>query len=92
VPPASRWRERDPQAAARLSAARAAINSLAGQHTVLAQNLLASAVIRGLAWQPPRPADRAAVAARLAELGARPWQIELTAAALAEALAAAPAQ
>ena len=57
------------------------------QHTVLAQNLLASDVIRRLAWQPPQPLDETAVRARLAEIGARPWQVDLTAAALTAALA-----
>lgn len=89
MPPASRWRDRDPDAAARLAAARAAIIELAERHTVLGQNLLASEVVRRLAWQPPAPVDARAVRERLAELGARPWQIELTAAVLAEALASA---
>jgi ribonuclease D len=87
VPAASRWRDRDPAAAARLAAAREAINAVAQQHTVLAQNLLASDVVRRLCWQPPEPADRDAVAARLTDLGARPWQVQLTSAALADALA-----
>ena len=34
---------------------------------MLAQNLLASDVIRRLAWQPPQPADEDAVRERLAE-------------------------
>lgn len=89
VPAASRWRDRDPAAAARLAAARAAVTGIAQQHTVLAQNLLASDVIRRLCWQPPPNTDRATIAARLTELGARPWQVDLTAAALATALTAA---
>ena len=87
IPAPSRWRERDPQAAARLTAARAVVNAIAEQHAVLPQNLLASDVIRRLAWSPPPNPDAAAVADRLAELGARPWQVELTAAAVAAALA-----
>ena len=54
---------------------------------MLAQNLLASDVVRRLCWQPPMPVTEATIRDRLAELGARPWQIELLAAALAEALA-----
>lgn len=87
IPPPSRWRDRDPAAAERLARCRAVIAELAERHAVLAQNLLASDVVRGLAWQPPRPADEPAVQARLAESGARPWQIELTAARLSAALA-----
>ena len=86
MPPASRWRDRDPEAAARLAACREAVNLLAEEHSVLAQNLLASDVIRRLCWSPPEPADETAVRERLAVLGARPWQIELTAQALAAAL------
>jgi ribonuclease D len=86
MPPASRWRDRDPEAAARLAACREAVNLIAETNAVLAQNLLASDVIRRLCWTPPAPVDEAAVRERLAELGARPWQIELTAQALAAAI------
>jgi ribonuclease D len=88
IPPPSRWRDRDPAAADRLARSREVIAHLAEEHTVLAQNLLASDVVRRLAWQPPQPADETAVRERLAEYGARPWQIDLTAPALPAALAA----
>jgi ribonuclease D len=90
MPPPSRWRDRDPAAADRLARCREAVTLLATEHDVLAQNLLASDVVRRLAWQPPQPLDEPAVRARLAAAGARPWQIELTGAALAAALAAPP--
>jgi ribonuclease D len=90
IPPASRWRDRDPVAAARLARARDVVVQLAEAHDVLAQNLLASDVIRRLAWEPPDPLDEAAVRARLAALDARPWQIDLTAGGLTAALAAPP--
>jgi ribonuclease D len=91
IPPASRWRDHNPIAATRLTACRAAVSRLAGAHSVLTQNLLASDVIRQLAWEPPQPLTLAAVRGRLTELGAREWQIELTAAALLDALEAKPA-
>ena len=91
MPATARWRDRDPVAAARLAAAREVIAELAEQHRVLAQNLLASDVVRRLCWEPPAPLEPAVVAGRLAELGARPWQIELTAERLATALATAAA-
>jgi ribonuclease D len=87
IPPPARWRDRDPVAADRLVRSRAVVARLAEQHTVLAQNLLASDIVRRLAWQPPSPCDEAAVRERLAEAGARPWQIELTAPELTTALA-----
>lgn len=86
VPPPARWRERDPEAADRLASARAVVAHLAETHQVLAQNLLASDVVRRLAWAPPSPLDPTAVRERLAELGARPWQIDLTAELLVAAL------
>jgi ribonuclease D len=87
VPAPARWRERDPAAAARLAAARAVIAALAERHTVLAQNLLASDVVRQLCWKPPAPLTEDTVRARLHELGARPWQVDLCASPLATALA-----
>lgn len=86
VPPASRWRDRAPEAAERLARCRAVIAGLAERYRVLAHNLLASDAVRQLAWQPPQPATEGAVRAALARLGARPWQIDLTSAALADAL------
>jgi ribonuclease D len=87
VPATARWRERDPAAAARLAAARAVVAEIAEQHTVLAQNLLASEVVRQLCWKPPEPLNEDTIRARLLALGARPWQIELSAGPLAAALA-----
>jgi ribonuclease D len=86
MPATSRWRERDPAAAARLAAARQVVNQLSEEHSVLAQNLLASDVLRRLCWAPPSPVDEQSVRARLVDLGARPWQIDLTAAPLGQAL------
>jgi len=86
VPPASRWRDRAPEAADRLARCRAAVAGLSQQHQVLGQNLLASDVLRTLAWSPPQPPSEDAIRATLTRLGARPWQVDLTSAALAEAL------
>jgi ribonuclease D len=89
-PPPHRWAERDPAAAARLARCREVVNRLAGAHAVPPENLLAPDAVRRLAWAPPEPADVAAVAAALKEYGARPWQIELTAAELTAALPPPP--
>ena len=88
VPPAHRWAERDPAAASRLARARAAVARVAVAHALPVENLLEPAALRRLAWQPPAPADVDSVAAALRASGARPWQIELTASALALAVAA----
>jgi ribonuclease D len=85
-PPAHRWSERDPAAAARLAAAREAVGALAAAHRLPAENLLAPDAVRRLSWEPPEPVTPATVAGVLAACGARPWQTELTAGPLAEAL------
>jgi ribonuclease D len=87
IPPPSRWRDRDPTAAERLARSREVVTLLATEYEVLPQNLLASDVIRRLAWEPPQPLDAATVRERMAAYGARPWQVELTAEALVAALA-----
>ncbi len=85
-PPASRWAERDPAAARRLESARTVVAAIADEHTVPSENLLQPDAVRRLAWSPPTEPTVAAVAGMLAGHGARPWQIELTAAPLAGAL------
>jgi ribonuclease D len=85
-PPAHRWPDRDPEAAQRLVAVRAAVAALADSHGLPAENLLPPDAARRLAWQPPAAISPASVAADLAGYGARPWQTELTSVPLAKAL------
>jgi ribonuclease D len=85
-PPAHRWSERDPVAAKRLAAVRAVVAALADEHSLPTENLLQPDAVRRLAWQPPDPVSTEGVAADLAEYGARPWQVELTALPIARAL------
>ncbi len=84
-PPPRAWPDRNPGAAVRLDAVRAQVRDVAGRHTVPQENLLAPDTQRRLAWDPPA-ADVAAVRAFLADAGARPWQVDLVAEALAAAL------
>jgi ribonuclease D len=91
-PPAHRWAERDPAAAARLAAARATVTAIAEAHRLPVENLLAPDTLRRLSWDPPQPADTGTVSVALSESGARPWQVELTAGPLAEALNAGEAE
>ena len=90
-PPARAWAERDPDAAARLAASRAAVGEIAEQHRLPTENLLSPDTVRRMAWTPPKQIDAGIVAEALREYGAREWQINLTAAALAEALLERPA-
>lgn len=90
-PSVSRWEERDPAAAARLVAARAALTALAEAHQVPVQNLLQPDLVRRLCWAPPpgdgtSAGDLHAVHEALRAGGARWWQHELTAAPLLAAL------
>lgn len=89
-PPASRWARRKPEAAARLEAARAAINELAQQVSVPPENLLSPDTVRRLCWDWVAVDDTAgAVEAFLAASTARQWQRELTVPVLTAALTAA---
>ncbi|MGD9606002.1 MAG: HRDC domain-containing protein [Leucobacter sp.] len=73
------WSQRYPEAAARLVAAREALAVEAERQRMALENLLTPELLRRVAWDPPVPATPEAIADRLAELGARPWQTVLTA-------------
>jgi ribonuclease D len=87
-PPARTWADRDPAAANRLTACRAVVIELAEQHEVPPENLIAPDLIRRLAWEPPANPEPPTIAAILTDGGARRWQVDLIADALAEALVA----
>jgi len=86
------WADRDPLAAARLTMTRAAFGARAEELDVPVENLLTPDLMRRVLWTPPAVADdqmEQAVADQLTELGARPWQVALTAPLIAEAIATA---
>jgi ribonuclease D len=89
-PPQRAWAERDPVAATRLTAVRAALTSFAAEHTIPVENVLSPDPLRRVVWTPP--ADRSAdgFAAALTALGARRWQAEVVAPMLAAAFGAHP--
>ncbi|MFI7589218.1 HRDC domain-containing protein [Spongisporangium articulatum] len=82
------WADRDPDAAARLAAARAAVTGLAEELNIPAENLISPDLVRRLCWTPPAPADEERVGLALRAYGARQWQVDQLAAALTEALTA----
>jgi ribonuclease D len=86
-PPTHRWAERDPAAARRLAAVRAAVAALADEHGLPAENLLHPDAVRRVSWAPPDTLTTGAIGGELIRYGARPWQVELTAAAITGALA-----
>ena len=87
-PPPNRWADRDPDAAARLVAARAALADLSARLSIPVENLLTPDLVRRLAWSPPDDSSPAGIGAVLAAGGARDWQVELAAPVLADAVKA----
>jgi ribonuclease D len=84
-PPARSWAAKEPTAAQRLAAARAAILELAEEHAVPVENLLAPETLRRTAWAPPDPITPETISAAFLDRGAREWQVRLTAEAVASA-------
>ncbi|WP_201452699.1 HRDC domain-containing protein [Streptomyces sp. HM190] len=87
-PPPKAWADKDPAAAARLSAARAGVSALAEQLNMPQENLITPDTVRRLCWEPPAMADAESVSAALAGYGARAWQVELVTPVLVGALSA----
>ncbi|GAA1866950.1 ribonuclease D [Actinomadura bangladeshensis] len=84
-PPAHRWADRDPEAAKRLTAARAVVAALADEHSMPSENLVQPDYVRRLAWTPPAESSPSAIGAALSGLGARRWQVALIAQPIARA-------
>ncbi|MEO6826017.1 MAG: HRDC domain-containing protein [Microbacteriaceae bacterium] len=85
IPAARAWADRNPEADARLKASRTAMAVVSEKLSIPVENLLTPKLLRQLAWAPPDPADRDGIAAALAALGARRWQIEVTSGLIAQA-------
>ena len=90
LPPIKLWREKFPEKFAPLSHARALIQELATANSIPLENLISPEIVRRICWSPPGQSttnrDEPAVRLALAELGARPWQIDLVAPHVADAL------
>ncbi|MFD5944670.1 ribonuclease D [Streptomyces collinus] len=87
-PPPRAWADKDPAAAARLSAARAGVSALAEQVGMPQENLITPDTVRRVCWEPPAVVDAESVASALAGHGARPWQVEQVTPVLVQALSA----
>jgi ribonuclease D len=83
-PPVGRWTERDPDAAARLTAARTVLAATGEQWSVPVENLLAPDLLRRLCWTPPEDGD---LAGAMRRGRARDWQVQLLAQRLEAAIA-----
>jgi ribonuclease D len=85
LPPPRAWADRNPEADARLKAARPLVEARAEQLGMPTENLLTPELLRRVAWSPPHEATAESVGSALADLGARAWQIEQTAQLIADA-------
>jgi ribonuclease D len=85
LPPPRAWADRNPDADARLRAARPVVEARAAELAMPTENLLTPEVLRRLAWAPPLDVTAEEIGLALRELGARPWQIAQTAQLIADA-------
>ncbi len=90
LPPIKLWRDKFPEKFAPLSHARASIELIAQENQIPVENLITPEHVRRVCWKPPVGATSSLsvseVEKALTELGARQWQIDLVAPALAAAL------
>lgn len=82
LPPIKIWRERFPERYAPLTHAKANIQLKANELAIPFENLITPEYVRRICWNSPK----SGVAAALADLGARQWQIEIVAPILELAL------
>lgn len=87
-PPASRWKEKSPEAALRLAAARLALTAVSERVAVPVENLASPEVVRRVCWAGAVSVNE--VEEMLVAGRARPWQVQLVAAPLAAAVAGMP--
>jgi ribonuclease D len=85
-PPPNRWADKDPAAAARLSAARAGLGVLAESLRLPVENMVQPDLIRRICWQPPADINLDTTTAALRAGSAREWQVRLVAEPLSKAL------
>lgn len=85
LPPPRAWADRNPEADARLKAARPVVERRAEELGMPTENLLTPELLRRVAWAPPEPPTAASVGDALTALGARPWQVAQTAQVIADA-------
>ncbi|PTT17891.1 ribonuclease D [Microbacterium sp. HMWF026] len=88
LPPPRAWADRNPDADRRLKAARPAVEARAEELRMPTENLLTPETLRRVAWAPPAEVTTASIGSALAELGARPWQIDQTAQVIADSFVA----
>ena len=90
LPPLKLWRERFAEKYAPLTHARFAVESIAQELSIPAENLISPEVIRRICWSPPSDSllkfNVDAVRDAMLGLGARQWQVDVVAPLVAKAL------
>ena len=90
LPPLKLWRERFADKYAPLTHARFAVESVAQELSIPAENLISPEIIRRICWAPPADSlqnlNVDAVCEAMLNLGARQWQVEVVAPLVAAAL------
>src|SRR5207249_3917241 len=84
-PPPRVWADRDLEAAARLATARPRLQAAADHLKLPVENLLTPDYLRRVLWRPPSDITVESVTEELRVLGAREWQIAVTAPIITEA-------
>ncbi|MGM1016383.1 MAG: ribonuclease D [Actinomycetota bacterium] len=90
LPPPRAWSDRNPEADARLKAARPVVEAVAEELGMPTENLLTPDHLRRVSWSPPAELTGQAIGEALALLGARHWQIAHTAQKIADAFVEGP--
>jgi ribonuclease D len=85
IPAPRIWSDRNPEADKRLKAARASLTELSEFFHIPLENLLTPDTLRRVAWAPPAEVTVESISSALAELGARPWQVDATAQKIVDA-------
>ena len=79
------WINKFPEADRRLKYAKASLVELSEKKLVPLENLLTPELLRQVSFTPPETLTVQALSEKLIQLGARPWQIELTAGLIVDA-------
>ncbi len=90
LPPLKLWRERFADKYAPLTHARFAVETIAQELSIPAENLISPEIIRRICWAPPADSlqnlNVDAVCNAMLDLGARQWQVDVVAPLVAAAL------
>ncbi|MDO5502353.1 MAG: HRDC domain-containing protein [Actinomycetia bacterium] len=88
-PPPKAWPDKNPLAAARLSATRAQLAAFAEDHSIPVENVCSPDPLRRVIWSPPNEITETAFSAALAEHGVRDWQRAIVAPMLVQTFSTA---